>query len=54
MQGLGDNNCLVLLPFDDSDEEMHVLFIETGDNRTTLGHFWREELGISGERDEEM
>ena len=45
MQGFGDNCCFVLHPFDDSDEEMHVLFIETRDNRPRLGHFgekiWR-------------
>ena len=54
MQGFGDNSGLVLLPFNNGNEEMHVLFIETGDNRPGLRHFWREELGISGEGDEEM
>ena len=54
MQGFGDNSSLVLPPFDNGDEEMHVLFIETGDNRSGLARFWREELGISREEDEEI
>ena len=45
MQGFGDNCCLMLLPFDDSDEEMHVLFIETRDDKVRLGHFGEEEFG---------
>ena len=53
MQDFGDNSCFVLLPFDDGDEEMHVLFIETRDNRSRLEHFGEENLGIFG-GDEEM
>ena len=53
MQGFGDNSYRVL-PFDDSDEEMHILFIETRDNKTRLEHFGEENLEIFGEGDEEM
>jgi len=45
MQGFGDNCCLILHPFDDSDEGMHVLFIETRDNRPRFGHFGEKIFG---------
>ena len=45
MQGFGYNCFFVLLPFDDNDEEMHVFFIETRDNRSRLGHFGEENFG---------
>ena len=45
MQSFGDNYCLVLLPFADGDENIHVLFIETRDDRLRLEHFGEEEFG---------
>ena len=54
MQGFGDNYCLVLHLFDDSDGDMHVLSIETRDNRPRLGHLGEKNLEIFGEGDEEM
>ena len=54
MQGFGDNCCIVLHLFDDSDEEMHVLFIETRDNRLSSNILERKILGIFREEDEEM
>ena len=54
MQSFGNDSCLVLLLFDDSDEEMHILFIETRDNKPRLEHFGEEILGIFGKGDEEI
>ena len=53
MQGVGDNCCIVFHPFGDGDEKMHVLFIETKDNKSRLEHFGEENLGIF-RGDEEM
>ena len=55
MQGFKNNCCLVLLPVDDGDEEMHVLFIETRDDGMRLEHFGEEEFWrFFGGEDEEM
>jgi len=44
----------MLLPFDDRDEETHVLFIETRNDWARLRHLGEEELGNYEGEDEEM